>query len=604
MEVPTPKARRRKRPAVCVHGMLPRSSPYIGTVAHAPSAGNRGRQTFFERQILTLEQLQRQHEVRVNVFTGIFHYGDELYGSKMEQFRKRLFNIAVRASRVVVFFFSGFWTPRPFSQDLAARNTRLAAHAHRARARSRSGAGLSTPNGSSWEDYSFALATPHHRPSFALDTGSESSPAFSAMNGTGDLSMVPPLADGLGGGSLTYGGGANGNGSSVFNGVNGSDGGGSGGGGGVGGGGGGGSGASATPTERASSSGTAASELRRSAYALVVYGSGDNLCKMVEKERRRHGNSGRLKYNGAIDTSKRYPKSGSLDDCALMCPVGAERSKLYNDLTAEVNGFRRHFFLQHRLHPKEAYLQRKLRSELAVTRLDGLDLAHMAAHGAASPYHADPAAAAMYRRLALEMAMAAAADAAAAHAAATAAAGSSPVGDEQAAAAAAANAAAGGGELPSPGLPLWAGGGDPADYAGYPPPGHPVPAPPGVQLLQPPPGRPRRRSSIPGPGATWFPETLSAHYKKESWKNKQLQRSSAKFQPFFVHAKTDISDAYELLEHKVLGQGSYASVILAVHRKSGDKVAVKAVQKRLLFTDMEKKSVMQEIENQLRIIHR
>lgn len=33
-------------------------------------------------------------------------------------------------------------------------------------------------------------------------------------------------------------------------------------------------------------------------------------------------------------------------------------------------------------------------------------------------------------------------------------------------------------------------------------------------------------------------------------------------------------------------------------------MAVKAVQKRLLFSDMEKKSVGREIDNQLRIVHK
>jgi hypothetical protein len=32
-------------------------------------------------------------------------------------------------------------------------------------------------------------------------------------------------------------------------------------------------------------------------------------------------------------------------------------------------------------------------------------------------------------------------------------------------------------------------------------------------------------------------------------------RDTTKFQPFFVQAKSCISDAYDLLEHKVLGQG-------------------------------------------------
>jgi hypothetical protein len=65
----------------------------------------------------------------------------------------------------------------------------------------------------------------------------------------------------------------------------------------------------------------------------------------------------RFRFNGALDTSKSYPKSGSLDDCALLRPVGADRSKHYNDLMATVNGFRRDFVSQQRVagHAKEAY---------------------------------------------------------------------------------------------------------------------------------------------------------------------------------------------------------------------------------------------------------
>lgn len=48
---------------------------------------------------------------------------------------------------------------------------------------------------------------------------------------------------------------------------------------------------------------------------------GSSLVKLVEKERR-NGISKRFKYAGAIDVSKRYPKSGSLDDCALLRSVG------------------------------------------------------------------------------------------------------------------------------------------------------------------------------------------------------------------------------------------------------------------------------------------
>jgi hypothetical protein len=37
-------------------------------------------------------------------------------------------------------------------------------------------------------------------------------------------------------------------------------------------------------------------------------------------------------------------------------------------------------------------------------------------------------------------------------------------------------------------------------------------------------------------------------------------RDTTKFQPFFVQAKSCISDAYDLLEHKVLGQGTITSL--------------------------------------------
>lgn len=47
-----------------------------------------------------------------------------------------------------------------------------------------------------------------------------------------------------------------------------------------------------------------------------------SLVKMAEKERRNGGATKRFKYAGAIDTSKAYPKSGTLDDCALLRPVG------------------------------------------------------------------------------------------------------------------------------------------------------------------------------------------------------------------------------------------------------------------------------------------
>lgn len=41
-----------------------------------------------------------------------------------------------------------------------------------------------------------------------------------------------------------------------------------------------------------------------------------------------------------------------------------------------------------------------------------------------------------------------------------------------------------------------------------------------------------------------------------------------------------------------------------MRRQREEQVAVKAVHKRLLFSDREKKSVQAEIDNQLRIVHK
>eukprot|EP00903_Cladosiphon_okamuranus_P019693 g18097.t1 len=106
------------------------------------------------------------------------------------------------------------------------------------------------------------------------------------------------------------------------------------------------------------------------------------------------------------------------------------------------------------------------------------------------------------------------------------------------------------------------------------------------------------------PGDTWMPGTVSAQRTKESWRSKQEMRDCREFKPFFVQSKTDFTATYRLLEGCRLGEGSYASVFLAEHLKRGEEVAVKAVQKRLLFSDAEKKSVGAEIDNQLRIVHK
>lgn len=46
------------------------------------------------------------------------------------------------------------------------------------------------------------------------------------------------------------------------------------------------------------------------------------------------------------------------------------------------------------------------------------------------------------------------------------------------------------------------------------------------------------------------------------------------------------------------------AVLVSLMLQRGEEVAVKAVQKRLLFSDSEKKSVGAEIDNQLRIVHK
>lgn len=52
----------------------------------------------------------------------------------------------------------------------------------------------------------------------------------------------------------------------------------------------------------------------------------NSLVSLAEKERRNAMvSSKRFKYAGAIDVSKCYPKSGSLDDCALLRPCGEKR---------------------------------------------------------------------------------------------------------------------------------------------------------------------------------------------------------------------------------------------------------------------------------------
>eukprot|EP00624_Nannochloropsis_granulata_P002959 evm.model.NODE_25073_length_5898_cov_20.985588.1 len=62
-----------------------------------------------------------------------------------------------------------------------------------------------------------------------------------------------------------------------------------------------------------------------------------------------------------------------------------------------------------------------------------------------------------------------------------------------------------------------------------------------------------------------------------------------------------VGDAYDVDQSVILGEGSYAAVYGAVHRESGEKVAVKAIKRRYLFSEDEKASVGNEIDNMRRI---
>lgn len=62
-----------------------------------------------------------------------------------------------------------------------------------------------------------------------------------------------------------------------------------------------------------------------------------------------------------------------------------------------------------------------------------------------------------------------------------------------------------------------------------------------------------------------------------------------------------VGDDYDVDQKVILGEGSYAAVYGAVHRESGKKVAVKAIKRRYLFSEDEKASVGNEIDNMRRI---
>jgi hypothetical protein len=77
---------RRSRP---LHGVLPASNPYIGTICHAPSAKNRS-STFFSEHIIYASELAERKKYRQNPYTGTFHflpgYYSNLYG--LNRFRR------------------------------------------------------------------------------------------------------------------------------------------------------------------------------------------------------------------------------------------------------------------------------------------------------------------------------------------------------------------------------------------------------------------------------------------------------------------------------------------------------------------------------------
>lgn len=62
-----------------------------------------------------------------------------------------------------------------------------------------------------------------------------------------------------------------------------------------------------------------------------------------------------------------------------------------------------------------------------------------------------------------------------------------------------------------------------------------------------------------------------------------------------------VGDEYDVDQSVILGEGSYAAVYGAVHRETGERVAVKAIKRRYLFSEDEKASVRNEIDNMRRI---
>lgn len=97
---------------------------------------------------------------------------------------------------------------------------------------------------------------------------------------------------------------------------------------------------------------------------------------------------------------------------------------------------------------------------------------------------------------------------------------------------------------------------------------------------------------------SWIPLTLQAELKTESFVNCHQEGMGSAL----IVQDIQVSDNYEIVS-EVLGEGSYAKVQGAFDKRSMDFVAIKAIKRRYLFTEEEKNSVRQEIENMFRCSH-
>eukprot|EP00903_Cladosiphon_okamuranus_P019695 g18098.t1 len=340
-----------------VYARLCKNNPYIGFFHYSPSAGNRSRSTYFEHDIISTEVIQRQHAVRINPMIGNLHYGYDLYGERFEDFQRILAQLKARdIEREVQAVLDRH--PRPFGGDLSpGRATTVMSSGRRSRGRSRSITDSDAPNGpkkvvrSSSAGKAAILRVAKKEEAAAKEKKALAAAAAEVAAAEDDEEHIKwqrsasnaamEALDGERGRGLS---------DAIREEVQRSIG----------------TGQPQTEDEEEGDASVEEEErrrLREKAFAIVVYASGDSLVSLAEKERRNVNSTKRFKYAGAIDTSKCYPKSGSLDDCALLRLVVGERSRLYNDLIAEVNGFRRHFFLRRKMDPKEAYRQHRRQQE-------------------------------------------------------------------------------------------------------------------------------------------------------------------------------------------------------------------------------------------------